>query len=470
MVVALIFMSTASSNSCSRSQDAVRTADAIGCGSISVTPASKRVKLSGCPDACSITPDGSNSSRSSTLLGTKMTDAETKEFLRRETGYCSSNSNAVSKRSNYICWNDYFMATAVLSSMRSKDPHNPSGCCIVDSHNRIIGIGYNGFTMGCSDDVLPWVKPAKDVPFLHSYKPYVVPAVINAILCSGDVRGARVFASEFPCAESAKTIIQAGISEVLYDTKSNSLDDIDESRKASRLMLQMAGIKLTSFTASQKEVELVRMSVEGESSPQPDTCHEKIQKEEDRLKSHLQIMQKEAGLVLTTSTKRSDYLTWDDYFMWMAFLTAQRSKDPNTQVGACLVLNERVVGLGYNGFPVGLSDDCLPWARQGESQLHTKYPYVCHAEVNAIMNRIFPDIKGSTLYVALFPCNECTKFIIQAGIREVVYLDDKYHDTDTCRASRIMFNMAGVKLRQHTPDQTSLLIHLNNNTVTKSSS
>ncbi|XP_067578060.1 deoxycytidylate deaminase isoform X2 [Pseudorca crassidens] len=114
--------------------------------------------------------------------------------------------------------------------------------------------------------------------------------------------------------------------------------------------------------------------------------------------------------------KRDDYLEWPEYFMAVAFLSAQRSKDPNSQVGACIVNAEnKIVGIGYNGMPNGCSDDLLPWRRTAESILDTKYPYVCHAELNAIMNKNSADVKGCTMYVALFPCNECAKLIIQAG-------------------------------------------------------
>jgi len=156
--------------------------------------------------------------------------------------------------------------------------------------------------------------------------------------------------------------------------------------------------------------------------------------------------------------------------MAMAFLTAQRSKDPNTQVGACIVdANKRIVGLGYNGFPAGCSDDDLPWARKADSDLHKKYLYVVHAEVNAILNKGSADVKNSTLYVALFPCNECAKVIIQAGIREVVYMSDHYHDSESCRASRILFQMSGVKLRKHIPKISLICIQLNNDKMAKNS-
>ncbi len=145
--------------------------------------------------------------------------------------------------------------------------------------------------------------------------------------------------------------------------------------------------------------------------------------------------------------KRSDYLSWDEYFMGVALLSAQRSKDPNTQVGACIINEKKkIVGIGYNGLPLGCSDDTFPWAREGDF-LETKYPYVCHAELNAILNKISADLDRCVVYVTLFPCNECAKVIIQSGIREVVYLSNKYPDSDSVKASRRMFDSAGVTCR-----------------------
>ncbi|XP_051242420.1 deoxycytidylate deaminase isoform X2 [Dicentrarchus labrax] len=149
-----------------------------------------------------------------------------------------------------------------------------------------------------------------------------------------------------------------------------------------------------------------------------------------------------------TTRKREEYLEWPEYFMAVAFLSAQRSKDPSSQVGACIVNQEnKIVGIGYNGMPNGCDDDLLPWSRSADDRLDTKYPYVCHAELNAIMNKNSADVKGCTMYVALFPCNECAKLIIQAGIRDVVFLSDKYHDTPEMVASRRLLSMAGIQCR-----------------------
>jgi dCMP deaminase len=147
--------------------------------------------------------------------------------------------------------------------------------------------------------------------------------------------------------------------------------------------------------------------------------------------------------------KKSDYLTWDEYFMGIAILSSKRSKDPNTGVGACIVdKDNRILSLGYNGMPFGCSDDDYPWERDGEF-LDTKYPYVCHAELNAILNYNGGSLKGARVYVTLFPCNECTKAIIQKGISEIIYLSDKYAGTDSTIASKRMLMSAGVRFRQY---------------------
>lgn len=155
--------------------------------------------------------------------------------------------------------------------------------------------------------------------------------------------------------------------------------------------------------------------------------------------------------------KRENYLSWDEYFMGVAMLAAGRSKDPNTQVGACIVSPENIIiSTGYNGMPKGCSDDEFPWARTGEE---TKYPFVVHAELNAILNANGRDLRGSRLYVALFPCNECAKAIIQSGVREVLYLSDKYADTPATIASKRMMDAAGVKYTQIRPRMKEITLN-----------
>ncbi len=146
--------------------------------------------------------------------------------------------------------------------------------------------------------------------------------------------------------------------------------------------------------------------------------------------------------------KRTNYINWDEYFMGVALLAANRSKDPNSQVGCCIATEQNViVSVGYNGFPRGCSDDELPWEREGEYQ-DTKYPYVVHAELNAILNSTSTNLHGCKLYVTLFPCNECCKAIIQSGIKTVYYLSDKYATSKETLASKKMFTLAGIKTEQ----------------------
>ncbi len=145
--------------------------------------------------------------------------------------------------------------------------------------------------------------------------------------------------------------------------------------------------------------------------------------------------------------KRSNYISWDQYFMGVAMLSEKRSKDPNTQVGACIVnQDKRIVGIGYNGFPQKLNDDDFPWEKDGEFE-DTKYPYVVHAEANAILNAT-QNLKGATIYVTLFPCHECVKLIIQSGITELVYASSKYNGTPSDIAAKRMLDKAGITYRQ----------------------
>lgn len=158
--------------------------------------------------------------------------------------------------------------------------------------------------------------------------------------------------------------------------------------------------------------------------------------------------------------KREDYLSWDEYFMGIATLAAMRSKDPSTQVGACIVnQDKRIMSMGYNGMPRNCNDDEFPWGREGDP-FNSKYLYVCHAEFNAILNCDRGNLRGCTVYVTLFPCNECAKAIIQSGITEVVYMMDKYAGSDSVRASKRMFDAAGVLYRPYAKSDKQIVLDL----------
>uniref|UniRef100_T1K491 Probable deoxycytidylate deaminase n=1 Tax=Tetranychus urticae TaxID=32264 RepID=T1K491_TETUR len=167
-------------------------------------------------------------------------------------------------------------------------------------------------------------------------------------------------------------------------------------------------------------------------------------------------------------TKRKDYLEWDDYFMGTAYIASLRSKDPNTQVGACIVNKDnRIVGVGYNGMPNGCSDDKLPWTKNGHSKLDNKHLYVCHAEMNAITNKNSADVRDCTLFTTLFPCNECAKLIIQFGIKEVVYFQPKNTDKPEYKASKKMLDMANIHLREFVPKRAKIIIDFEKNSEGK---
>ncbi|MDO4489154.1 MAG: dCMP deaminase family protein [Eubacteriales bacterium] len=163
------------------------------------------------------------------------------------------------------------------------------------------------------------------------------------------------------------------------------------------------------------------------------------------------------------SDKRSDYISWDEYFMGVAFMTAKRSKDPNTQVGCCIVSDDnKILSMGYNGFPRGCSDDEFPWSSEHASDdpYNAKYFYVTHSEMNAILNYRGGSLEGAKIYVTLFPCNECAKALIQSGIKTIIYADDKYADSPSTKASKRMLDAAGVRYFSYHKTGREIKIHV----------
>lgn len=159
--------------------------------------------------------------------------------------------------------------------------------------------------------------------------------------------------------------------------------------------------------------------------------------------------------------KKENYLKWDEYFMGIALLSTERSKDPHTSVGACIVSeSNKILSVGYNGMPLGCSDDEYPWERNSDNELDAKYLYVCHAELNALLNYTGTNLKNAKIYTTLFPCNECTKALIQSGIKEVIYMSDKYSDTPSVIAAKRMMNSAGVKFTPYKPINRTIELQL----------
>ncbi|KAG7157299.1 Deoxycytidylate deaminase-like [Homarus americanus] len=338
-------------------------------------------------------------------------------FANMAVGECDS------KRTSYIPWDEYFMAVSFLTAMRSKDPCSQVGACIVNNEKKIVGIGYNGMPRDCSDDILPWNKESED-PLCTKYM-YVCHAEMNAIMNknSSDLSDCTIYVALFPCNECAKLIIQAGIREVIFFSDKHSQKPVTI---ASKRLLDMAEILYRQYVPTQKTIKIdfgvTYQAEQSDASNQNGSISPATPRDINK--------------------KRDDYLAWGEYFMAMAFLSALRR--------ACIVNSEsKIVGIGYNGMPRGCSDDKLPWGKSSFDPLKTKYMYVCHAEVNAIMNKNCADVAGCTIYVALFPCNECAKVIIQSGIKKVIYFSDKYKGKPSTIASKKMLDLAKITYCQY---------------------
>ena len=408
-----------------------------------------------------------------------------------------------SKRQNYLGWDDYFLGIAVLSSQRSKDPDHAEGACIADAANRIVAIGYSGFPRGCPDTIFPWTDFSENdgtdegntndtaEKWLHSKRPYVCDAATNAVLNKGsqDLTGCRLYVTSFPTSDCVKVMIQSGIKELIIlqrdetvpgygqnavsDGGSNDLMSSlsttgTEDELAGGVMLALADIKVRYYRPPIPSVALKFDTEIASPSCSSDSCGGRTPDQEEADAANILKEETEYDALsvgLGNNGRSENFLSWTDYFMSIALLTAKRSKDPNTQVGACIVDDQRrIVGLGYNGMPRGLSDDTMPWAKTNENPLFNKYKYVVHAEVNAILNSkasYSSHVNGGTIYVSLFPCENCMKMIIQSGIKKIVYMKDTYHDTDGCRASRVMMRCANIEAEQYRPTsaQTNVIFY-----------
>lgn len=366
------------------------------------------------------------------------------------------------------------MSIAFLSAQRSKDPSTQVGACIVNKENKVVGIGYNGMPTGCSDDIMPWNKniDTDSENWLNSKLPYVCHAELNAVLnknCA-DVKDCIIYVALFPCNLCAQIIIQSRLSEVVYycDKEPGSSET-----KAAKYLFDLAGIPYRQFVPNKPTVEIDFSLIEvfgkettanpGQQTVIRDPKSKNILEIKSNISQPLGSLLYVDNCCSKDSQKRHSYLQWNEYFMAMAFLSAQRSKDPRTQVGACIVnKDKKIVGIGYNGMPIGCCDDIMPWNRATDKSdaawLESKSPYVCHAELNAVLNKNSADIKGCTIYVALFPCNKCAQVVVQSGISEVIYYSDKYHDVPDFKASRHLLSTAGVTYTQFRPRQEKIII------------
>ncbi|XP_033217439.1 uncharacterized protein LOC117173146 isoform X2 [Belonocnema kinseyi] len=309
-------------------------------------------------------------------------------FPNNQVSANESSSNC--KRLSYLSWNDYFMSVAVLSSMRSKDPRSQVGACIVNKDKRIVGVGYNGFPVGCSDSEFPWTEDVDDE--LKSKNIYVCHAEVNAIMNrnSYDLKECTLYVANFPCNECAKVIIQSSITTIFYmsDRDSHNIRIV-----AAKKMFDAAKVEYRQYVPSSGKfaIDFSKINLNQVNQLPSSPGKSEISSNDNEevacncqspiIKSQIPPICEQFGNALKLSEtkfgKRQSYLSWDDYFMAMAFLSAMRSKDPCTQVGACIVNESKVVvSIGYNGFPKGCSDDEFPWSKNVPDKLQSKYLYV----------------------------------------------------------------------------------------------
>jgi dCMP deaminase len=291
----------------------------------------------------------------------------------------------------YISWTEAFTGLAKLAALKSKIIDNQKGCVIVDENNRIMSIGFNGIPARCEDE--------KFLNDMEKLKYCEIQAAVGAIIAAKrNLDGSSIYMTHYPDAEETKMIIQSGISNIYYIY----CDKSDDNYKSSTKMFEH-------------------------------TC--KNVKQVDDI--HIDCMGK----------KR---LTWEEFYIASGKLLSMRSKDPSTQVGCSISDSKRrVVSLGYNGLPFGCDDKHFPWDCRDQSKpaSDTKYPYIVHSEANAIIipygNNI--DLEGCYIYTTLFPCNDCAKKIINAGMSRVYYVSNKYKDLPAYICSREMLESAKIE-------------------------
>ncbi len=294
------------------------------------------------------------------------------------------------KNQNILSWSEAFGAMTQFISLRTNPKFKPDGAIITTRDYSILGGGYCGLPRGVEIEKL---DPSIDI------NKYLVSAVTNAIYLINDkVENSRLFCLNFPSSSDIKSAIQKGVDIIYYMNDRERDDDY------------IAALNMLGKRTDYYQISLIKIE----------------------------------PLDIITNVK--ERLNWDQLFVGLAKILSMRSKDPNTQVGACLVTpDKKILSIGYNGLPIGNDDNNFPWTRSAEKGSDTKYPYVVHAEHNTISMANGKDLSSSELYVNLFPCSNCAKIIIQSGVRKIYYTNDKYHDTEDAHISRILFDNAGVK-------------------------
>lgn len=334
-------------------------------------------------------------------------------------------------------WDEYYMANvsiacqakkylktltqlqAFLAALRSKDPATKVGACIVNKDKKIVGIGYNGFPIGCKDEEFPWSKDTVD-PLQSKYL-YVCHAEVNAILnkSSADTKGCRIYCALFPCNGCAKMIIQSRIEKVIYFSDKHG---DKPSTIASKKLLGAAGVE----------------------------CIKMVPSSDGPIEIDFFDLHHIGNLQLHGRTN----VCWTDYFMATAILASYRSKVANNQMGACIINDEnKIVGIGYNGLPINCNYDDFSYSTASDRDL-----YFCHAEMNAVTNKNCESVKNCIMYVMQFPCSECAKILIQTGIKKIYYLNHESFDSVDAKAACKMFDAVGMEYFRYEMTTSKIVI------------
>lgn len=369
---------------------------------------------------------------------------------------------------NIISPYEYYMSLACLTALRSIDPQKKVGACIINENKRIVGLGCNNFPerygyetkkfelpLNRGDEKLN-NKTSKSYSLNTKY-PYICHSACSAILNknTSNLRNCVLYSTTLPCNECFKLIIQSGITSVVYieDGKNKWSSEMRESINGSKVMALHCNIELEHWE-SYKNIKMHEIVFK------PENIDVKSLKLENTSSIDFSVPKNliDLGFNPNYSLMPKNYdeqLKLEDYFMCIAIITSWRSKDPFTQVGACIVdSRDRVVSCGYNGFPSKI--DNLPWDSDDDDRktVNSKKMYECHAELNVIVNKHEADINGCTLYVTLFPCCDCAKLIVQSQLKKVIYLEDR--DDDAYRASKVMFEKYNIEYSQFKANRNSI--------------
>ena len=369
------------------------------------------------------------------------------------------------KQGNFISNHEFYMSMACLAALSSPDPSTKVGACIANQDKRIVGIGFNDFPMKfyennfkkdfSFENFKKKYENSEEAKYICTKYPYICHAAENAILNknSSNLKNCTLFTNILPCNECLKLIIQSGIKKVYYLTKKESENkSIDEnwkeSTKGSEVMSIICGVELIKYDKKLEDIKFESRGIKITFDQDSFDEQNKMEKEDFKYPNFMK------NFFTSSENESVKELKEKDFFMFVAQLTSFRSKDPNKQVGACIVdKNGKIVSTGYNGFPNN-PDDKFPWEQQKIKNVNCKNMYVCHAELNAIVNKYDADISGCTIYQTLFPCVNCARLIIQSQIKEIFYyeFDEDKKKKPEFIASKELLEMYGISCKPFKPE------------------